>query len=351
MINRCVLVCLSFTIFFSSALSEVNQRIEDYVPKFTYQKREWYRPFIGTVNISSLPSPLKETKVDFHLFIPETITWIDQSDWIIKLNYSPGKVKLLTDSIFTWYGPHEMGGVFNGTFTFVPMASGFNEFTIYQERSIEKLSIRSKLVPGLKIGWCLDENGDLQFLGNPQFKNIDCYPLKTHYFANDTVYVSGEQQSNDLFDYEIRIYPIPRIDDITTLHFKMMANTDLPDGVDLRIDAYNGQLVSFPENLGASVYKGETVEFQIQYIPMAVASGQKVILQFSRDFGNKTLRAKDRQQIACIFQFNDSGRLRFVNNQAFRVPERYIPTSLPVKTVPKLDVVIIHSKEHRIERF
>ena len=333
-----------------SVLAQVETLIDDYDANFKYINKRWIRPFIGTIEFQNEPAPMKQTTVHFQLEIPEESPWQDEKDWVLRLDYTKGKVQILTDTIFYWSGPHREGDRYSGSITFIPKASGHYGITIYLDPESKLLPLYS-LTPGMKFSWCLDENGGLQFLGNPQFKNVECYPLTTHFFEGDSVILAGVQQSRFLFDYEVLLTPIPTLEDTLHLVYKLTANTDLTTGVDLRIDAYNLKIVSFPDDLSAPLFTGQSLEVVIKAVPVKTPTGHSIVLQFWKEYGNKSLRATDRQTIMCQFQFDDNGRLRFVYNQPFKVPDRYIPKNLPSQKVPKKEIIIIYSKEHRIEKY
>lgn len=326
--------------------AEIQSTIDDYPASFYHLKQNWSRPFIGTIEFIRLPAPSKETTVNFVLKVPQDSPWQDEYPWTIRLDYRKWQTTVISDTIFIWPGPHRASDIFNGSITFVPRVSGLCGITIY--RDIESaLLTRYDIIPGLTFSWCLNEVGELLYLGNAQFKNVNLNPLRIHYFEVDSIYLSGEELPNDLYNQEILIKPIPIIGDTFSVKYNLIATTDLPFGVDLLINSRGLRLIDFPRELSKPHYTGDTLQIEIVATPFGISTGHKIHLQFWKEYGIKS--AEDMQDIFCQFQFDERGELLFIHNQPFSVAGKYIPKSRPDRVRKVEEIVIIH-KSGIIER-
>jgi hypothetical protein len=320
--------------------------IDDYPEHFQFRRSEWTRPFVGRVELTSLPRPSKETLVNFYLEIPPSSLLEDDEDWTIRLDYRRSRVSLLSDSVFVWPRPHRRGDTYSGSLRFKPKSSGVWGITIYKDNEMMPKSYKVTL--GLNLTWCLDEVGQLLYLGNAQFKNVNLDPPRVHFFEGDTIRLGYDYDApNYLFNPEILITPLPSFDDTFSLFFKLIAATELPSGVDLRISSWGVSLVDFPSRLNAPQFNGDTLDILIRAYPLAVSTGHRIHLQFWKDYGNR--QPGNIQDVFCLFQFDEKGELMFVNNESMNVNVKYVPKGFPSK-VPKVAEDMIIHKDGTVER-
>ncbi|MCH7689470.1 MAG: hypothetical protein IIA17_00305 [candidate division Zixibacteria bacterium] len=326
----------------------MKRTIDGYSQSFRRGNQPWIRQFVGSFSFQDLPEQLTPVTVDFELVVPDTFTWGNNEDWILGVHYRQGKVQLLGDSIFTWTGSHKPGDRFWGTLQFEPLASGFYTITLYAKPK-QTLTLMAAITPGLTFGWCLNESGELIYLGNPESKTITCDYVYTHFFKGDTVFISGGADSRYLFDYQILVSPIPRIGDTSQFIYKLVAKKDFPNGIDLRLNSRHMKLVSLPDNLGTPLFVGDTLNVTVKAMPLQIQKGQGLSLQFWVEYGNKELGGKGRQWIGCTMHFNTEGNLQFINDETLLLKDKYVDANLPPRLPGGSELVILY-KNGRIER-
>ena len=324
-----------------SVIAQVQTRIDDFPETFRHIKQTWTRPFTGEFEFQEFPAPLKPTTVHFNLRIPIQSNWQDKVDWVIRLLFLKENVSVLSDTLFLWNGPHNPGDVFSGLITFAPRASGFYTITIYREAHENQLLIY-RATEGLTFGWCLDESGELKYLGNPQFKTIDCSFVRTNFFVGDSILLQGSAPTRHLFDYQIIIPQRPTLSDTFLITYKLIAKTDLPKGFDLLVDARNVKLISLPKELGNPITEGDELTLQVKAIPLPKQMGQSISLKLFRDYGNKQLNSMSRQTINCSMHFGNQGELVFIDDKRINVPKQYLETSSISDTTRHHEIVVIY---------
>lgn len=267
---------------------------------------------------------------------------------IIGIHYRQGKVRILGDSIFTWTGSHKPGDRFSGTLQFEPLASGYHTISVYAKTK-PTMTLYQWVRTGLTFGWCLNENGELLYLGNSDATSIAFDYVYTHFFKGDTIVVSGGAESHYLFDYQILVSPIPRIGDTSQFIYKLVAKKDFPNGIDLRLRSRHMKLVSLPDNLGTPLFVGDTLNVTVKAMPLQIQKGQGLSLQFWVEYGNKELGGKGRQWIGCTMHFNTEGNLQFINDETLLLKDKYVDANLPPRLPGGCELVILY-KNGRIER-
>jgi hypothetical protein len=111
-------------LFFACAFThgQVEQVISDFPIKCGTPPEGGERPFVGTFEFETLPEPLQVTGVNFELRATDIkFPHIMDNDWLLRLHYLDNVVRVLSDTIFSWSGPHNPGDIFTGRIDFIPL--------------------------------------------------------------------------------------------------------------------------------------------------------------------------------------------------------------------------------------
>jgi hypothetical protein len=316
---------------YSFTQAQIERVIDDFEPVIKRSIMGGPRPFIGVFEFISLPEPLKPARVEFTLEVTDSIApYLPKKggDWLIKLHYLDYVARATGDTLFYWAGPHQPGDKFSDYIEFVPLQSGKWGMNLYLFKIDNSHGFRVE--DGIGFDWCLDENGELLYLG----KNLgvsDLYnPIKTFYFENDSVIINQDPHSrhHKPFGYKIVVEPIPRIGDTTVINYYLKANEDIPDGCEVDICARAMDYISTPERLNRMISKGENIHYTLKVVPKAVRNGHSVTLSLTY------ISSQDNfihsQTVPCCFLFDHDGLLRYVNNTGFDFVSREVfPSNLP----------------------
>jgi hypothetical protein len=317
----------------SGAWGEINRRIESYDPiyvrKIGDRRQGGPRPFVGRLEFENLPEPLKPTRVNFTLEVPDNDCRFQDRDWGLRLHYLDNAARVTSDTVFEWPGPHFPGDIYTGYIEFAPLMSGQWGMALYVSRIEGLEGVQMPTGTGLEFEWCLDEDGQLQYLGNVVGLTERCYPLRTFFFGNDSVWITQypEERGSEAFEYEILISPIPGIGDTMTIRYFFTANLDIPDGCGLQIFAASVDVVSDPERLDYAIQEGQMIEYTLAIRPKAVRNEHTITLSILYDTPDGH---RHGQTVSCRFVFNEDGSLRYVNNSGFDPARKDIyPESFP----------------------
>jgi hypothetical protein len=289
------------------------------------------RQIMGSFTFESLPEPLKATRVHYTLRIAKNGPSAIKEDWTLKVNYQDDAVRLRSDSVIFWPGPHHIDDQLSGVIEFMPLRSGRWSINIYLDDT-NIVWIGYRLAGGLVISWCFDGDGKLQYLGKGSVEQTSCTDISNFFFNRDSVVVSESEFSihSYAFKYRIVIHPTPKIGDTCQIHYYLTANEDLYDCCDITVALTCARFVERPREIGGFIKKGQLVEDSMKIVLLPVRNDHAA--RFSMEF---TPADKDRyknQLIPLHFIFREDGGLRYINAEGFpywKYSDIY-PTSFPV---------------------
>jgi hypothetical protein len=272
-----------------------------------------FRFFVGSFNFRSLPKPLEPCKVDFVLEIPEEHSPIPENDWKIRINYHNNAVQIIGDTTFIWFGPHNVGSRYSGTFEFIPLRSGDCGVTLNYHSPVRHTAYENKKA-GIGFRWCLSPDGELRYLGKGQGMPEDCGNINSVFFKGDslTILDDPESRSSQPFEYKILAEPQPRIGDTTNIHFFLKARQDILTGCDLSIDVGSMELLNQPDKMNFPIFKDQLVECTFKVIPRPIRNGHGITFHISCE-PEMGKMCKYSQIIECSFIYNNDSTLRYVN--------------------------------------
>ncbi len=298
------LIILTFSLLSASVAGQINQRIDNYSHQVDHLYGDLTRPFVGSFDFVTLPEPLQPTRVNFtfevlHEHVPD-------GDWTMKVYYQPKVMRLMSESTFVWPGPHPVGAIYSGTMEFIPLASGLHGFSV---------ALKGQEGGRLFVTWCLDQDGQLTYLGQPNSR-IDCSRTTCTFFNEDSVHIMQQVRDphpGELFSYSITVQPPFVIGDTSTVRYRLTAVEDILNEIDIRLNALSMQLVSEPNGIPCPLHQGDEVEVVFRVVPLAVRDRQGVVLQLR--LPSETISERRNQPIPCYGVFYDSGELRFIADE------------------------------------
>ncbi len=264
--------------------------------KFT-NLNEHRRPFVGTFEFLAVPEPLTPVTVNFTLEVVEP-KYLPDGDWTVRIFHYRKDVRLMTDSMLIWPGPHPPGATLTGALEFVPLTSGH-----------KWLKLR---VPGfsdgeLTVQWCFDQDGLLMFLGKAEDKPSFGHPPECTFFDKDSVHMiqryEADPQEWKLFSHEISIVPPFQIGDTSTVTYFLTALRDIYSGCDLEVNGRNSRIVGWPRAGLSPASRGETQAVRIRVVPDAI-----------RDIHSLDLIPGSGRSIQCCYMFREDSTLRFISD-------------------------------------
>jgi len=295
-------------------------------------------PFIARFSFDKEPSPLDTVLVLYSLKIVEEFP-MTETAWQLKIGHHSRAVQLIGDSIIVWDGPHRMGDTYEGTLKFVPLRSGFQAIYIYRQFA-QRLADVILRANGVSFEWCLDQDGNALFVGSNEGRPVECNVMRVVYFDNDELVFRTSAQF-EMFNYSGRMQSIPAIGDTATLHFQLTANRDFPAGFDLLLRGICNEITSGPHNTSEAVFKGETIEMAITFVPLPLRGPHEIILHFESI--TNPIRS---MTIRIAFVFGEDGGMRYALDHHITVPLELLPkgyrqgiigdnTELRIKAVPE----------------
>lgn len=309
------LIIIALTVLFSLPAfgGEINTVVEDTSTHYGYSVRGGERPFTSKIEFLSLPAPLKETRLRFTLeVINDDLPYMDK-DWMIKIGHNFKITEVSGDEEFAWPGPHKSGNKLVEEISFIPLVSGPGSINIFLYKANNEPSYGG-LESGSTVSWCLNEDGELLFLGSPKLSEFQCSNVMVNYFDTAPIIFQydGNPKGRDLFSCMLNINPLPKINDTIVLNYKLVALKTMPDGCDLKLNAFCMDIVSFPPWNETNILKGQ--EFDLSFIlkPNAVADKHTVVLRIIENY-NTMNRMEYTQNIPCHFLYESNGDLKYIS--------------------------------------
>ncbi|MEW6050683.1 MAG: hypothetical protein AB1644_06430 [Candidatus Zixiibacteriota bacterium] len=304
---------------------------------FEARKTQWgdhplggNRPFYAKFEFREVPRSFDTAVADFELVVCQEDFLEQRKVWPIRVAYSPATTTLLSDSVIYWRGGHELGTTLTGTIRFIPLTSGIASIAFFWQPVDSILDNFIYLVNGVSFEWCLNDDGELEYLGCSEGKPVDCAGSGAYFFKNDQFRIRSTRVETERypFDYEISNEGPLLVGDTGTVLFNLKVLHDLPKGVDIDLVGESCELLSSEANLRTALAKGDSVHLRVSFIPRPVRDdhGISVIVQDLGVFQDSGYR---HQTIRFGFSFNDAGRLRYVGTGQWSAPASALPRSYP----------------------
>ena len=282
---------------------------------------------LATFDFSTLPKPLEPVTVNFTLEIVDSVRGVFSSmeDWDFTIN-TQKYIEILGSNTFTWFGSHEIGDTYSGSFQILPRTSGNNAIVI-------RYAIFDKYYPKLElsIALCFDTNGKLLFLGNSGTNSTDCNPRRTTFFDQDSIHILERYQTDygrmTLFNYSINVQPPFKIGDTSTVQYRLVSYGNYDKGIDLVFESYAMDIVLLPKKIDYSITKNQTLEFEVKVVPLAVRTSPRLWLFMNRSQDVFPFTGERNQQILISTIFNEDGTLSAVSDHSFERMNDLLPES------------------------
>ncbi len=311
------LVILTFSLLSASVAGQISQRIDNYRHQVDHLYGDLTRPFVGSFDFVTLPEPLQPTRVNFTFEVLRK--HVPEGDWTMKVYYQPKVMRLMSESTFVWPGPHPVGAIYSGTIEFMPLTSGLHGFSV---------ALKGQEACKLSVHWCLDQDGQLTYLGKPNART-DCNRTTCTFFTDDSVNIVQrvrDPHPGELFSYSITVQPPFVIGDTSTVRYRLTAVEDILDGVDIELTARGIRIVSGPDRIPYPLYRGKVVEVVLRTVPLAISGSHGITLGLTEP--SETLHGRRAQGIWCNAVFHDSGELRFVADEVLDfIDKALLPTA------------------------
>ncbi|PKK84620.1 MAG: hypothetical protein CVT49_02025 [candidate division Zixibacteria bacterium HGW-Zixibacteria-1] len=307
--------------------------------------------YVGTFEFQSLPQPLKTTRVNFELeAVREDINQVEVSNWQIRLLNHDNVARVIGDTLFNWPGPHKRGDRYSGSFEFIPLMAG-RWTMVLANNCIGKVPVPDMMLNrGISFQWCIDENGELQYL-NQLDMGPSCSVSRAVFITPDTLHFPqfSDRRGLELCDYDMIITPIPHIDDTSTIIFNLHANSHITPQYDIAIGTNSTDISFESKNINFNIPAGDNLVIPVKFVPRLARERCSINLVFN-DRSLNSERKYQRQSIACGFIFDDDGKLRYCGGNNFGHVSKEKYPRLPYqdwhpKFDPKDTTVILHRYE------
>lgn len=324
---KAIILILSLAVAGQNLYAQVNLEFE--TRKSTYGDLQRYgapAPFVARFRLEKEPAPLDTVLVHYSLTIVKEHPLGLDTTWQMKIEYQSRSVELIGDSLFVWEAPHKIGDTYEGTLKLIPLRSGFQAIYIYRHytKPVAEAILRAN---GVSFEWCLDQDGNVTFVGSSEGRPVDCNVMRVVYFDEDGLAFRSGDRRLHMFGYTGSIQSLPAIGDTAELIVQLTVNRDLPDGYDLDIIGDCTKIVSGPKNTGEAIFKGDTVEIAITFVALPLRGPHKVILHFeSLTNPIKTM------MIPIAFAFGEDGVMRYALENHISVPIELLPKGYRQRT-------------------
>jgi len=325
-------ILLTILLLVSTSYPQINQTIGDFEKEVSVAGLGGPRPFVGTFEFETLPQPLTPTRVYFTFEVNDEMYSKPDDVWVIRLTYHPKGVRMIGDTVFYWPEPHTLGAQYNGYFEFVPLCSGRWDFTFCQDGA--------GWLAALKIAYTLDQDGNIIDIGKEA--HVRGYDIVSTFFNEDSIYFTQMGIGpRELFEYNFVVKPLFRIGDTSTITYYLTALGDALEGVDIKVNADNMQIISLPERISKPVLTGDTLILNMKVIPRAIRDEHIITVNLKNE--EKDNRDIKHGQIICVSVFNNNGTLRYIHDDKRALPaeQSLLPDAYPEGKYGFDEIVII----------
>jgi len=329
------MIVLTVFILVSSSYPQINQTIGDFEGEIkSGDMIIGKRPFIGTFEFESLPEPLKPTRVNFTFEVNRGSSPSYDREWEIRLTYHPKGIRILSDTVFYWPQPHNLGDQYTGYFEFSPLCSGLWNISFHLHGA--------SMITSLNIAYTLDQDGNIIDIGKED--DVRGYDIVSTFFNEDSIYFTQMRIGpRELFKYNFVVKPLFRIGDTSTITYYLTALGDAPAGVDIEVDVDNMQITSLPERISEPVMTGDTLILNIKVIPRAITDEHRISLKLKNS--EKDDPDFKYSKIICGSVFKNDGKLRFTRDMlGSDIEQQLLPEVYQVGN-PGFDEAVIIPKE------
>ena len=334
------LILLFLTFSSTNVFPEINKVINDYEYERSYSGIGGKLPFRGTFEFETLPVPLQEVHVNFTLSVNDTSDYLPKDDWLVKLTYSPKRMRVISDSVFVWSGLCNYGDQYLGSFSFIPLITGDIGFSFHLDGT--------DLLLALSVEMVFDLDGNLIALGKPnEIPSFNDIPYCT-FFNQDSISILKESNpgTHDLANYSYVIKPPFRIGDTSTIFYQLIAVQNAYEGMNMILRSELMDIVSWPSRIEEPVHEGDTIILEVKVVPLPFRNVHTMILQV--DDGNPDKRQVNSSIIPCFTIYHNSGELRLVSDiSSLKEKENVLPlpTAYPLGKTGLYEEIIIPKEE------
>jgi hypothetical protein len=275
------------------------------------------RPFIGTFRFRDVPRPLQPTVVDYEFEVAWDERWPVEEDWDLKVRFYRGRIRLLSDSIIVWPGPHKLGDVLRGTLEFVPMASGILSINIHQQPENWRTRSINYIAAGLTFSFGLDQDGSVLYVG-PQASSEKHYSVpEVFFFEGDTLWMPGVPDPGPLFRDEVFVTPPFGSGDTSTIRVKLTALKPIRSEMDIHLETVGLKLIRLPEPLDNPIGEGDVIELELTVILLRGPDKLGLHMQFMPSSKGRDNTSDNRQSVYYKFILNENGGVRYAQSRRF----------------------------------
>ncbi len=227
------------------------------------------RSMIGTLSFQSMPAALETTTVDFNVTLVDSIRFLKDENWVLKLAYRNDAVAIVSDSIIPWNAPHNINDQLTGQFRFIPLRSGTYTITLYLDFT-PRIYIGNCVRAGLSFAWCIDANKQLTYLGKLNDQTPICDKISTYFFGADSVIITPPSECYaDSIEYKVIIKPVPKIGEACTFYYYFKALRSFPEGCVIDISSTGMKLLNAPNGLHYPLSKEQVYRDSMVVVPSA----------------------------------------------------------------------------------
>ncbi len=338
---KTALIAILVAICVVGADAQIRRHFDFDASKIYHNRFGGVRVFTGSFDFEQLPAALQQTRVHFNLTAVRGDVPNFDEDWIIKLNYLHGTIRLLSDTIFYWPGPHKEGDIFGGYIEFIPNLSSKWDMDIYWQPSAKAHQF-GQIKNGISFYWCINEDGQLIDLGVPGDHEGNLSKSRVFFFDKDSVYISQYlgPYDNELFKYNLIIKPIPKTGDSSTIYLNLKAIKDIVGGCDIRLIGNSISFMKIPSRIDYPISMGQNVKLELGFIPEKVRAVNGINIEFSMGSSIKE-RIANFQRIHCSFIFNNDGTLRYISTDGLDlIPDDRLPQDFPPPPTEQAPTII-----------
>jgi hypothetical protein len=253
--------------------------------------------------------------VDYEVEVAWDDRWPVEEDWNLKVRFYRGRIRLLSDSIIVWPGPHKLGDVLRGTLEFVPMASGILSINIHRQPGNWRTRSSNYIAAGLTFSFGLDQDGSALYVGPQASRAMHFSVPEVFFFEGDTLWMPGVPDSGPLFRDEAFVTPPFGSGDTSTIRVKLTALKPIRSVLDIRLETVGLKLVKLPDPLDDPVESGDVIELEMVAIPLVGADWIGLRLKFSPGSEEIENTSDNRQTVDYGFTLSEDGDLEYARSR------------------------------------
>jgi len=268
--------------------------------------------FVATFRLGAIPQPLVECPVTLELqYRPKnhSVNIRDEAA-SFRITAIDGRVQLTGDTVIVWQPPIAEQSIRVATFGFVPRYSGLSWIIV--DPGGPPIGEPLRFAP--RLAYCIDEEGQPQFVGVPQEEErIFCSSVNTYFFDSDSLRLVDPVDGL----WQAVFKPTPKIRDTCSVRLTIFPPDDWLSGATIDISSGGFLIGRLPTAIGPGTRSGEKVILDFSVVPDSGLSRKSLEVQFLPDLSRVATRSGMAVDMMLCFWFGAGQTLVYVGNQTY----------------------------------